>query len=177
VPVCVCLSKSCSYCSALSISRDYRSLLFTLSQQKTKGFSDQQVLELAKLDRRHLCLPANLSHPATLQRLIETAHSTGIKHVLIFVETDYFHRFLNSIGLVEEEGRLFDVADPSSPLFLFNINATQPNYFIDNSSGYLKVFGDHLRRHVHIFTEPIYKGQERTHSMSLSRLCKGYACI
>ncbi|GMT26454.1 hypothetical protein PFISCL1PPCAC_17751, partial [Pristionchus fissidentatus] len=66
------------------------------------GFSDQQVLQLAKQGRRYLSLPANLSDPTTLQCLIEIVHSTRMRCVSITVAEDYFHRFLSSIDLKEE---------------------------------------------------------------------------
>ncbi|GMT12126.1 hypothetical protein PFISCL1PPCAC_3423, partial [Pristionchus fissidentatus] len=71
-----------------------------------EAYTDQQVLELAKQGRRDLQLPADLSHTATLQSLIEIVHSCRMRCVSITVEPDYYHRFLSSIDL-KEQGNQF----------------------------------------------------------------------
>ncbi|GMT26667.1 hypothetical protein PFISCL1PPCAC_17964, partial [Pristionchus fissidentatus] len=78
------------------------------------GFSDEQVLELAKQGRRELVLPANLFDPATLHLLIEIVHSTSLRRLSITVEMDYLDRFLNSIALREKGSQFLDVSHPRS---------------------------------------------------------------
>ncbi|GMT12226.1 hypothetical protein PFISCL1PPCAC_3523, partial [Pristionchus fissidentatus] len=141
----------------------------------TPGFSDQQVLELAKQGHPELEIPANLSHPATLQRLIEIVHSTSLRRVAITVDIDYYHRFLSSIALVEEGRRLMDVSDPRSPIIWIEMEPDYPDYILDTGTGYLFVGGDHLKRTVHIYTDKChFLACYPMHSMSLSRVCPNY---
>ncbi|GMT09338.1 hypothetical protein PFISCL1PPCAC_28445, partial [Pristionchus fissidentatus] len=139
------------------------------------GFSDQQFLELAKQGRRELILTAHLSHAATLQHVIEIVFSTRMRRMVVEIETDYFHRFLTSIALVEEEGQLLDVSDPSSPVIWLHIDATDPHYHFDTGVGHVFVFGDHRYRRVDIDIEPTCELLWPTHNISLSRLCPGNA--
>ncbi|GMT26661.1 hypothetical protein PFISCL1PPCAC_17958, partial [Pristionchus fissidentatus] len=142
----------------------------------TPGFSDQQILELAKLGRRDLVLTANLSNPATIHRLIEMVHSSRVRRVSITVEIDYYHRFLNSISLREEGDQLLDVLDPSSPVLWFEIDSTYPQYILNTGRGYVYVCASGRNRTIRISTEkvPVPYLESPSHSMSLSRLCPGH---
>ncbi|GMT21871.1 hypothetical protein PFISCL1PPCAC_13168, partial [Pristionchus fissidentatus] len=141
------------------------------------GFSDQQILELANRGFMHLDLSANLSHRATLQHFIEIAHSRRMLCASITVTIDYFHRFLDSIALREEGDQVLDVSDSSLPVLCFTMDSARPQYILETAIGYLFVSGDQCNRRIEINTEQKSGclSHYLSHSMSLSRVCPGYA--
>ncbi|GMT26666.1 hypothetical protein PFISCL1PPCAC_17963, partial [Pristionchus fissidentatus] len=144
------------------------------------GFSDEQILELAKQERRMLRLPVNLSNPATLQRLIEIVHSTSLSRVYIVVAIEYYHRFLKSIALREEGNQFLDVSDPSAPVLCFEIDSNDTTYFLDTGSVFLGVRWNwnNTGRILQIVEgkgrDEYFGSRPVLISLSLSRVCPGH---
>ncbi|GMT20462.1 hypothetical protein PFISCL1PPCAC_11759, partial [Pristionchus fissidentatus] len=77
-----------------------------------EGFSDEEVIAIAKQDHRVLQLSSNFSDPTTLPRLIEMVRSSEYMRVLkIDVPLEHFNDYLSTINLHEDENRLIDTKE------------------------------------------------------------------
>ncbi|GMT11820.1 hypothetical protein PFISCL1PPCAC_3117 [Pristionchus fissidentatus] len=88
--------------------------------QSLTGFSDEEVLDIARIGLQQVQIPANLSHTATISRAVEIvrSHKPSNRRAAIlslFVPIPFCHRFLASIGLREEGGMVIDVTNPARP--------------------------------------------------------------
>ncbi|GMT17719.1 hypothetical protein PFISCL1PPCAC_9016, partial [Pristionchus fissidentatus] len=97
----------------------------------TPGFSDEQVLAIARKEHITASIRGDLSHATTLLRLIQMVRSSNlILEMQIIVPSTVFHRFLSSIGLREEGNVLMDVSEPNSPVFWLEWDR-RSLYFLD----------------------------------------------
>ncbi|GMT25246.1 hypothetical protein PFISCL1PPCAC_16543, partial [Pristionchus fissidentatus] len=105
------------------------------------GFSDDQLLALCRKEHRKLNVFGDLSDVSTFHRTNQIFHSSlNMEKLTLDLTNDYFHRFLASIKLREEEQKLWDDSNPNSPVLLFEIVLHKTFYFIDYQIGYLQVY-------------------------------------
>ncbi|GMT26671.1 hypothetical protein PFISCL1PPCAC_17968, partial [Pristionchus fissidentatus] len=136
----------------------------------TKGFSDDELLEIVGVKHKRLLLSANLSELTTLHHLIEEIRSSVVpREITINVDEDYWVRFLASIDLREEGNRLVDFSDPTShdPCLEFD---SWFRYFLDTDTIYLGSHGSSGKRNVLISNMRKEMTGRPLCSLSLSRL-------
>ncbi|GMT33796.1 hypothetical protein PFISCL1PPCAC_25093 [Pristionchus fissidentatus] len=81
------------------------------------GFNDQQIFEIVRRHHKVVKLPANLSDPLTLPRLIQfILASEEIERVELIVPSLYFNNFLTSIKDQEERDRILNITHGITPI-------------------------------------------------------------
>ncbi|GMT26672.1 hypothetical protein PFISCL1PPCAC_17969 [Pristionchus fissidentatus] len=149
------------------------------------GFSDEELLAIARKEHLFMAVPADLYDPNTLRRVVEIVQSNTRMQAIITVYTTYWHQFLAVIGLQEEKGKLTDVSDPNAPVVLLHADSRRPWYHLDTAfdpnwirsrldpvfSGVSVRWRDAHTRCVLIDCEPAqFEGAGPSHPLSPSRL-------
>ncbi|GMT34547.1 hypothetical protein PFISCL1PPCAC_25844, partial [Pristionchus fissidentatus] len=107
-----------------------------------QGFNDTNIVALAKGQHGIVKVPADLTHPSTVRQLIQIARGSSLIDRLEFtVSQSFFHRFLESVHLLEENHRLLDVTLQNSPVVVceFDRAYSKRIYFLDYGSGHIEV--------------------------------------
>ncbi|GMT33694.1 hypothetical protein PFISCL1PPCAC_24991, partial [Pristionchus fissidentatus] len=146
-----------------------------LTLRYCEGFSDQDVIDIARKEHKYMSIPCNLSDPTILCRLIKIVQAS--KHIVqlnVDVSTSYFHRFLASIQLREVRNKLVDISTSNSPIDLFKFNRYHINYYLDCGSCYVNIHaferGESWYRNVTIINEKLSFDLHPSHSFNLERL-------
>ncbi|GMT20454.1 hypothetical protein PFISCL1PPCAC_11751, partial [Pristionchus fissidentatus] len=95
--------------------------------QQLEGFSDEEVIAIAKQDHRVLQLSSNFSDPTTLPRLIEIMQSSEyMTELCVDVPFSHFNDFLSTVNLRELENKLVDTKENETVI------CEEGNYKIDH---------------------------------------------
>ncbi|GMT33793.1 hypothetical protein PFISCL1PPCAC_25090, partial [Pristionchus fissidentatus] len=131
---------NCTAASLATASLPQLPQLFVLGRQSYEGFTDEQILGIAKQEHKQLSLHGNLLNPKTIRRLMKIVYTSKIiEHLKVRMCSDYFNLFLALTNIREEDNKLVDVNDPNSPFEWGDISQSW-EYYLDYRIGYLIVY-------------------------------------
>ncbi|GMT22370.1 hypothetical protein PFISCL1PPCAC_13667, partial [Pristionchus fissidentatus] len=136
--------------------------------QQCQTYDDNIILEIARKEHTEMELPGYFSDRTTLRHLIEIVRLSNHINTLTVhhVFSDYFHIFLESLGLREEAGKLIDLSDSNSPKTLFHIPCHNRYYLQYANIGYLYVQSNYEVHSVRIVNKVLTKYNVPSHHFS-----------